>query len=72
METVVEKDVLELFGKTAGLPNNIVSMTINFLGGKNAAGGMKENVYRNEIPYPPTPYLKMPYPSSQVFQYYVW
>ena len=67
METVVEKDVLELFGKTVGLQNNIVSIMRNFLGGKNAANGMKEIVYRKEIPYPPTPYLQMPYPSSQVF-----
>ena len=62
METIVEKDVLELFGKTVGLQNNIVSMMRSFLGGKNAANGMKEIVYRKEIPYPPTPY-----PSSQVF-----
>ena len=67
METIVEKDVLELFGKTVGLQNNIVSMMLNFLGGENAANGMKENVYQKEIPYPPTPYPQMPFPSSQVF-----
>ena len=46
----MERDVLEQFGKTVRLQNNIVSMMLNFLGGESAANGMKENVYRKEIP----------------------
>ena len=56
METIVEKDVLELFGKTVGLQNNIVSMMQNFLGGETAANGMQENVFQNGIPHPPMPH----------------
>ena len=46
---------MELFGVTVALQNNIVSMMPNFLGGKNAANGMQENVFQKGIPHPLMP-----------------
>ena len=62
MESSVRKVVMELFGVTVALQNNIVSMMQSFLGGETAANGMQENVFQNGIPHPP-----ILHHSSQVF-----
>ena len=60
------KDVMQLFGGTVALQNNIVSMMQNFLGGATAANGMLENVFHNGIPHPPTLHPPITYHLSQV------
>ena len=66
MESIMEKDVMQLFGGTVALQNNIVSMMQNFLGGDNAANGMLENVFQNGIPHPPMTHLPITYHACQV------
>ena len=60
------KDVMELFGGTVALQNNIVSMMQNFLGGETAATGMLENVFQNGIPHLPMPHSSITHHPSQV------
>ena len=62
----MEKDVMQLFGGTVALQNNIVSVMPNFLGGETAANGMLENVFQNGIPHPPMPHPTIIHHSSQV------
>ena len=64
----MEKDVMQLFGGTVALQNNIVSMMQNFLGGDNAANGSLENVFQNGIPHHPMPHPPLTYYSSQVLK----
>ena len=64
----MEKDVMQLFGGTVALQNNIVSMMTNFLGGDNAANGSLENVFQNGIPHHPMPHPPLTYHSSQVLK----
>ena len=66
MESIMEKDVMQLFGGTVALQNSTVSMMQNFLGGKTAANGMLENVFQNGIPHPLMPHPPITYHSSQV------
>ena len=62
----MEKDVMQLFGGTVALQNNIVSMMQNFLGGETAANGMQGNVFQNGIQHPPMPHPTIIHHSSQV------
>ena len=60
------KDVMQLFGGTVALQNNIVPMMQSFLGGKTAANGMQGNVFRDGIPHPPMSHPPIAHHSSQV------
>ena len=51
----MEMDVLELFGKTVLLRNNIAMKIPGFLGGYIAAHGRPEDVFLKAANYPLTP-----------------
>ena len=67
----MEKDVMQLFGGTVALQNNIVPMMQSFLGGKTAANGMQGNVFRDGIPHPPMSHPPPPRYTHQLKKLFI-